>query len=80
LHRFGAEQIAEVKLGNENEVTVQLTGTADAYPYVAIHYTGKKNDLTGDSPQVLINAVTGQVAYSADPCHKLAIKTAFPIA
>lgn len=49
LRSSGAEQFAEVRLGNENKVTVQLTGTADAYLYVAIHYTGKKNDLTGNS-------------------------------
>jgi len=30
--------------------------------------------------QRLINELTGEVGFSADCCHKLAIKTAFPIA
>jgi len=35
-------QIAAVRLGNSDEVTVQLTGTADAFIYVIVSYTGKK--------------------------------------
>jgi hypothetical protein len=35
-------QIATVKLGNTDDVTVQLTGTADAFIYVIVSYTGKK--------------------------------------
>jgi hypothetical protein len=42
LQSRGAVQIAEVSLSSDNEITVQLTGTADAYVVVDIHYTGKK--------------------------------------
>jgi hypothetical protein len=52
LQSNGVEQIAEVKLSKENDVTVQLTGTADAYVWLAIHYTGKKIDLARDAPSV----------------------------
>jgi hypothetical protein len=35
-------QIATVTLGNTDDVTVQLTGTADAFIYVIVSYRGKK--------------------------------------
>ena len=45
LPSSGALQIASVRLASENELTVQLTGTTDAYVYVAIRYTGKKGPI-----------------------------------
>jgi hypothetical protein len=35
-------QIATVKLAHDNEVSVQLSGTTDAYIYIVVSYTGKK--------------------------------------
>jgi hypothetical protein len=37
-------QIAPTSLSRENKVTVQLTGTRDAFVYVVISYTGKKEE------------------------------------
>jgi hypothetical protein len=48
-----AIQIADVTLGTENKLTVQLTGTADAFLWVGIHYGAKNNDkIPGGFPPV----------------------------
>lgn len=43
LPPVGSLQIATVRLARENNVTVQLAGPPDAYIYVFISYTGKKD-------------------------------------
>ena len=52
LRSDGLVETASVKLGGENKVTVQLTGTGDAYIYVVIFYTGKKEQLVPAAPSM----------------------------